>query len=582
MQSISICYIILTLGQALNYKNERMKTMISIEIRESNKLNGEQSAFLSFPYDNNLINIMRNQTQRAWNPDSKEWEIPLAKLANIIPQIGNKEIRITGELIYQEPKKYEPPKGFKFKTDPYGHQVEGFEYGLKYDKFLLGDEQGLGKTKQVIDIAIAKKMTRKYKHCLIIACVNGLKWNWASEVETHSNESSWILGTRYNGSGKAVIGSNKDKLKDLCDLPEQYFLITNIESLRDEGIASKIKELCDKGEIGMIAVDEVHKCKNPASQQAKGLLKINAETKIAMSGTPLMNQPLDLFVIMKWLGYEKHSFFQFKKHYCVMGGYGGYEVVGYKNLGELREQLESIMLRRKKQEVLDLPDKIYQTEYVEMTAKQKLIYNEVKAEIKSNIDKIKIANNPLTELIRLRQATGFTGILSSDIQESAKLDRMEEMVEEFVENGQKVIIFSNWTQITDPVVKRLRKYNPAIITGQIKDEDKKAQERKFMQDDSCKVIVGTIGAMGTGLTLTAATAEIFLDSPWNRANKEQAEDRAHRIGTKSNVTIVTIVCKDTIDERIEELVYKKGMMADMLVDGQMSTSKPEMIDFLLS
>ena len=240
------------------------------------------------------------------------------------------------------------------------------------------------------------------------------------------------------------------------------------------------------------------------------------------------------------------------------------------------------MLRRKKQEVLDLPDKIYQTEYVEMTAKQKLIYNEVKAEIKSNIDKIKIANNPLTELIRLRQATGFTGILSSDIQESAKLDRMEEMVEEFVENGQKVIIFSNWTQITDPVVKRLRKYNPAIITGQIKDEDKKAQERKFMQDDSCKVIIGTIGAMGTGLTLTAATAEIFLDSPWNRANKEQAEDRAHRIGTKSNVTIVTIVCKDTIDERIEELVYKKGMMADMLVDGQMSTSKPEMIDFLLS
>lgn len=262
-----------------------------------------------------------------------------------------------------------------------------------------------------------------------------------------------------------------------------------------------------------------------------------------------------------------------------MGGYGGYEVVGYRNLGELQENLDSLMLRRLKKDALDLPDKIHTTEYVEMSKAQTTIYNEVKAEIKEQIDKIKISNNPLAQLIRLRQATGFTGILSSQIKESAKLDRLEEIVEELVENGEKCIIFSNWTDMTTPTYERLKRFNPAIITGETKD--RVAEQDKFMNDNRCKCIIGTIGAMGTGLTLTAASTVIFLDSPWNRANKEQAEDRAHRIGTKSNLNIITIVCKDTIDERIEELIYKKGAMADALVDGKVDINKSEIIDFLL-
>ena len=104
-----------------------------------------------------------------------------------------------------------------------------------------------------------------------------------------------------------------------------------------------------------------------------------------------------------------------------------------------------------------------------------------------------------------------------------------------------------------------------------------------MNDDSCKIIVGTIGAMGTGLTLTAATNVIFLDEPWNMAIKSQAEDRAHRIGTKSNVNIITLMCKDTIDERIHELVQKKGALADLLVDGKMNTqNKSDLVNFLLN
>lgn len=323
-----------------------------------------------------------------------------------------------------------------------------------------------------------------------------------------------------------------------------------------------------------------HKCKDPTSQQGKALLKLQAETMISMTGTPLMNNPLDLYIHLKWLGYEKHAYYSFKKHYCIFGGFGGYQIVGYRNLDQLKEQFEDIMLRRLKKDVLDLPDKIYTTEYVEMSPKQAKIYKEVSMEIKENIDKVTNAINPLAELIRLRQATGYTGILSSTIQESAKLDRLEELLDEIVSNGGKALIFSNWTAMTNPTFERFKRFNPAIITGETKNRVE--QQDKFMNDHTCKIIIGTIGAMGTGLTLTAGSTVIFLDEPWNRATREQAEDRAHRIGTKENVNIIFLITKNTIDERIHDIVEQKGHLADMLVDGKVVGDKKQLINYLLS
>ena len=439
-------------------------------------------------------------------------------------------------------------------------------------------------TKQVIDIAVAKKLANGYKHCLIICGVNGLKWNWYNEVLTHSDEKPYILGQRTKKNGSIVVGGNADKLEDIknIDKIDAYFIITNVETLRNADIIDALVKLCKNKTISMIAADECHKMKNPFSQQGKAFLKLQAKTMIAMTGTPLMNNPLDLYIILKWLGYEKHPFYAFKKHYCVMGGFGGYEIIGYRNLDELQEQLNDIMLRRLKSDVLDLPDKTYIDEYVDMTPKQAVIYKEVTNEIKANIDSIKMVNNPLAELIRMRQATGYTGILSSKIQESAKLDRMEELVADAVENGNKVVIFSNWTQMTTPIAERLMKYNPAVITGEINTDTRQQMIDKFQNVDSCKVIVGTIGAMGTGLTLTSGTVEIFLDHPWNRALYDQAVDRCHRIGQKNNVTIYNLLCKDTIDERIWEIVNKKGMMSDYMVDGKVDgMHKAELLSYLI-
>ena len=551
----------------------------------------EDKIFVTFDYDVDIISTLRKLPNRKYIPNSRKWEVPIGDFEVLMFSLSKYNIALRGQL----PRKNNiDVPGFKFKTKPYQHQIDGFNYGMSKDKWLLGDEQGLGKTKQVIDIAIAKKIQKKYKHCLIICGVNSLKWNWANEVKTHSNEQAYILGQRIKNK-KIKIGSMNDRIDDLRHLKDidAYFLITNIESLRNSELVACIQNLIKDGMIDMICADEVHKMKNPQSQQGKGFLKLNAETLIAMSGTPLMNNPLDLYIILKWLGYETHTFYAFKNHYCIMGGYGDYEIVGYRNLDQLQNQLNSIMLRRLKNEVLDLPDKTYIDEYIEMTPKQEKIYKEVTSDIKDNIDKIKSAPNPLSEMIRMRQATGFTGILSSKVKESAKLDRVVEIVQDALENGKKVVIFSNWTQMTDAIDSRLadtrvpgKNYfisaDTALITGETNDSLRQDIVDAFQNTDDLKVLIGTIGAMGTGLTLTAGTVEIFVDHPWNMAHYQQAVDRCHRIGQSNNITVYNLMCKDTIDERIWNIVKQKGALSDMIVDGIEISNKSDMVDYLLS
>ena len=446
-----------------------------------------------------------------------------------------------------------------------------------------------GKTKQIIDIAVARKVMYGYRFCLIVCGVNTLKWNWVNEIHTHSKEDAYILGQRRKGT-KIRIGSTKDKLEDLklmYDIkePHPYFIITNVESFRDKNIADTISDLCKKGIIGMCAADEMHKMKNPTAQQTKGFLKCLPDCRIGMTGTPLMNSPMDLYVILKWLGYESHAFYSFKQHYCVMGGYGGYEIVGYKNLDQLTAQVREIMLRRLKSEVLDLPEKIYVDDVVEMDGKQAVMYKEVEAGLKADYINGDIdLTNPLSALIRLRQTTGYPGILSETITESAKLDRMEELVENCTSNDEKVLIFSNWTQMTDAICNKLKSegHKVGVITGETPDSLRQEIVDVFQNSSDLSVLVGTIGAMGTGLTLTAATTVIFLDEPWNKALFDQAVDRAHRIGQKNNITIYSIMCKDTIDERIHNLIYKKGAMSDAIIDGKVVGNKNEVFDYLLN
>ena len=196
-----------------------------------------------------------------------------------------------------------------------------------------------------------------------------------------------------------------------------------------------------------------------------------------------------------------------------------------------------------------------------------------------DIDNIMLSPNPLSQLTRLRQATADTSILSSSIDESAKFERLDELIEEQVSNNEKIVVFSNWTTVTNKLLVRYKKYNPAIITGEIKNREE--QKKKFMEDSSCKMLIGTISAMGVGLTLTAATTAVFVDEPFTWADYEQAADRIYRIGQKKNVTIISLIAKDTIDERVHKIMMKKKHISEAIVDKQYNLKDKKVLEWLL-
>lgn len=555
--------------------------MIKLKFDFSQKLKYKQSLYIKGDYNPTILDTIHSFQTRYYHRNSKLWECKIDYFPIILDKLKFEDVQICGEI----PKKFEKylkllnvydtqDASYNSKTKPFDHQMDSFKYALTHNKFLLGDEQGLGKTKQALDIAVSRKS--KMRHCLIVCGVNNLKWNWYKEVEIHTNEKAHILGSRVNRKGKTVIGNSSERLTDLKQVHDEYFIITNIETLRDKGIQAQIKKMCSEGIIGMTIIDEIHKCKNSQSKQGKAIHCCCSYYRLALTGTPLMNNPIDLYNVLKWLEVENHSLSYFKNLYCEMGGFGGYEIIGYKNLEQLENSLNKNMLRRRKEEVLNLPPKIYTDELLDMDSSQDKLYRDVTNQIIEDIDRIMLLPNPLTKLVRLRQVTSNPNILSSKNITNVKYDRILDILESTTD---KVIIFSNWVQVINPLYIKLSNlgYNPAYVIGKSKESMEEID--KFQTDKSCRVILGTTPALGTGHTLTTASTVIFIDEPWNQATKSQAEDRAHRIGTKSTVNIITLICKDTIDEKIHQIIKDKGELSDRIVDGK--AVKPSDIKFLI-
>lgn len=441
-------------------------------------------------------------------------------------------------------------------------------------------------TKQCIDLACIQKQKKGVQHCLIICGVATLRWNWRDEIETHSNEDHCILGLRKRKRKNTMYdGGTTAKIEDLQSIPEAFFWIINVEALRDETIIKILKKYHENGIIGIIITDEVHKIKNPLSAQGKGYLKVvnikdTEDIRITISGTPLINQPMDLYMIFKSLGYENNSYTAFKNHYCIMGGYMNREIIGYQNLQELKNRLKNIQIRRLKKDVLELPEKLPQTIYVELAKEQMDLYQEVRIALQDKVDLIKLNPNPLAQFTRLRQVTGTPQLISSTVSKSTKLDRLVELVDEIADRGEQCLIFSNWAEVCKIIVDRLKSVNAlGYISG---CKDLKAIETEFKANPNHVALVGTIKLMGTGLTFNNSNNVIFFDSPWTDADKQQAIDRCHRIGQTSDLNIYTLVCANTIDEKVEKIIQRKHILSDGIVDGGNVMKLEQLINLLLS
>lgn len=543
--------------------------MITLEKQEKGTY-FEDAFKVSFRYNPETVEKIKRLAYRRYLPEERAWEIPASELVHLVDIMGVENINIdsrylegiikkeagvaakTSESVKERLKSIKPIIAYPFKTKPFPHQIEAFNVGNKCTDLLLADDQGLGKTKESIDIAVSRK--EEIGKCLIVCGVNSVKYNWSEEIKIHSDESSIVI------DGKTVD-------KRLSQIREwiygnDYFGIINIESLRNEKIMDLIYDSCKNEIIGAVIVDEIHKAKNGMCSQGRSVRNLNCKVRIGLSGTP-MNKAEDLWNILTWLRVEKRSFYSFRNRYCIMGGYGGYKVVGHKNLDELNEELNKVMLRRKKEEVLDLPPKLYKTEFIELTREQQILYKEIKQGIVENLESIMEIPNPLSCTVRLRQLTG--GLFGDD---NPKLDRIKDILEEITESGHKALIFSQWEKVTEVYKDALKEYNPAYIVGDVEVEDRQKEVYRFQNDPECKVAIGTIGAMGTGFTMNKASYVFFVDKKYWEAENRQAEDRAHRIGVDHTVNIISLVAKNTIDESIEELLRENKELFDRVIEGK--------------
>ena len=575
----------------------------------SKKLHSLGSVFITFPFRQLYVDLVKSMETKVYYPNEKRWEIPLDDAPKFIElledhniEFNRKEYKESLELFYNDQnaviQKVEHNldttvlNRVDFKTKPRDYQKQGIVFGLRNKKCLNADEPGLGKTLQSVNIARLKK---NGQHCLVICGYATLQYNWKAEVEKHTNEKAYILGMRTKPRNKRrYIGTKEDKYYDLThlnDIPE-FFIITNMTFVR-EAIMSKYKDkngkerksynyfvaktinrLCKEKKIGRIILDEAQVIKNMTSNQTNAMLEItDCEYKNALTGTPLMNDHSDLYPILKWLDATEMNYYGFLNKFCIMGGYKNSKIVGNKNNKYLNTMLSNVMIRRKKNEVLDLPPKIYTNDILVMDMLQDNLYNKVKRMLKSDL--IKHKGNKLEILKTISSLRKITchplWYDPNGIDVSVKFDKVYELVSDLVANNEKTLILSNWvTPYYDlgdySLQKLLKEFKPLSITGDDNQEQRENRMNLFQNNPDYKVLYGTYGAMGVGLTLTSANNVILLDQAWNKATEEQGIDRTYRIGTKKTVTVHRLICLDTIDEWVAKKVEEKGQVSAQTVD----------------
>jgi SNF2 family DNA or RNA helicase len=543
--------------------------MIFIEERQTRKLPGLTSLFVSFNYRKELVDEIKLLDTTIFDKETKEWEVPLTQLSELIDRCCAYD-DITLDVMWDDIFEDTVFELMDYKTTPFEYQKDGIQYGLNHDSWLLLDPPGLGKTLQTIYIAQELKERHNIEHCLIICGINTLKTNWKNEIEKHSNLSCRILGQRINRKGRLVVDGIPSRVKQLSEKIDEFFVITNIETIRDDDILKLLRKN-KHNKFDMIVVDEIHTTKNPTSTQGSHLLKLtDAKYKIGATGTLMMNNPLDVYVPLKWIGADRSTYTNFKNYYCNYGGIFGNELIGFKNLSVLKNQIESVSLRRSK-DILKLPPKNIITEYVDMNEKQSTFYDNIKEGIITQVDKVKMSTaNLLAMIARLRQATVLPSMLTTEPILSSKMMRAIDLSHQIVGSGDKVVIFSTFKQPAYEIAEQLSSLGVVCATGDSKDADVERAIYEFQHNDDIKVFVGTWSKCGTGITLTAASYMIFLDTPWTNSSFEQAQDRIYRIGTDKPVFIYNLIANDTIDERVLEIVTDKKYLSDYVIDNDIT------------
>lgn len=548
------------------------------EISPPKKISGLSSICVTFEPNQYIVDSLKTIPAFYYHKKDNVWEFPVCYLSRLLDSLTFlDEINLSlldtpesGEFHFGRQFNLEPLSEIEkvsFKMKPFEHQLDAINYGLTHEKWLLLDSMGLGKTNSIIWLAEILKRRGLIDHCFIICGVNSLKQNWKKEIQKFSTESAVVLGEHVTRTGSIRYKSMDKRAQQLKDPIDEFFVITNLESLRDDRIIEAFKKSSNK--FGMIAFDEAHKAATKTSQQGTNLLKLDAPFKIAATGTLITNNPLSAYVPLSWTGNDQSILTTYKAQYCNFGGIKDSQVIGFKNLEVLREEIESCSLRRTLDQVRsDMPPKTVTIEVLEPDEGQRKFYEAIKEGVKEEADKIELKSTNLLALTtRLRQATACPSLLTTQKVSSCKVDRCLELIQELTSQGEKVVVLSVFKETLADLATKLDQFRFSVNTGDVPDAVVANNVERFQEDPNEQVFIGTWGKVGTGWTLNAASYLICIDTPYTAAMFDQGTDRIWRVNNTRPAFITVLICNETIDERVQEIIETKKELGEYLVDG---------------
>lgn len=533
---------------------------------------------ISFRYRPVIVDKIKSIDGRRYHADRKVWTVPASKrieLEKIAYQIrqfepvewGTNKLKEEEDIAYTLPELPDLNFSHNLKITPYPYQLKGIARGLQLKRFMNCDEPGLGKTLQ----SIATVNLADAFPCLVI-CPSSLKINWEREWNKFTDKKAMVL---------------TDKVRDTWTFFWQtgmyQVFIVNYESLKKYFVQRikkssgwSLRDVEFRNSIQLfksVIIDESHRCKSASTQQSKFCKGICAgkEWIIELTGTPVVNKPKDLIPQLSILGRmpDFGEYKQFVEKYCA----GPREA---SNLKELNYKLwTTCMFRREKSLVLkDLPDKIRQVMTCEITNRRE--YLDAEQDLITYLQKYKDADDEKIAKALRGEVMVRIGILRN-ISARGKVKEVIEFVNDFRENGQKIILFCSLHEVVDELKDRFP--TAVSVTGRDSQEEKQMAVDTFQNDPKTEIIICSIKAAGVGLTLTASSNVAFVEFPWTYADCCQCEDRAHRIGQKNSVTCYYFLGRGTIDEKVYKIIQNKKSIANA-VTGATEVIEENVVDMV--
>ena len=347
-------------------------------------------------------------------------------------------------------------------------------------------------------------------------------------------------------------GSKKERKAKLAQ--NNKFTIINYAMLRDSDYGKLFNKKWD-----LVVADEAHKLKNRKTQQTQGFQKLTSKRMALLTGSPLLNSPEEIWSLLNILFPSRFgSYWQFVEDFCQTE-YNPFaqtpKIIGVKNKRELHFLVNPLMINRKKEDVLaDLPDKRYQTIKLKMDDKQEKIYRDLEENMFADLgEDLLLTSTGLEQLLRLKQIALSPQLLDAD-QVGVKIKTIKELLND---TDKKVVIFSRFASFIELLAEKLN-HKFVKITGEVDAQDRRRYEKQFQDDPQIKVFLGTIGSAGEGLNLQSASIMIFADKAWSPKVNEQCEDRVHRPGQTDSPLIISLICKNTVDEDLELTLKNKN------------------------